>query len=77
MYQFPAICGEIVVAFQLVPRGELVTDKRWVIFQAYYRGPHSVELAWDDFMGFAVTALTPESETLAEEIAHWFIANHS
>jgi len=56
--------------FQLKKSGNYVKslDEK---FQEYRNSDGRVSIDWDIWSGFAVTALTPESESLVKNIGNW------
>jgi hypothetical protein len=67
---YHAACRRIVRAFDLKPSTDLVAGLD-VVFQLYTRDVFKVVLRWDIWMGFSVSADTPDSDKLVDEIARW------
>lgn len=73
---YPAVCAEIVSAFQLLPGGELVVGLGLdQMFWDYRRGEQVVELAWDNWSGFIVTAKNSTAESLVQDIGNYLLSS--
>lgn len=70
-----AVRDALVDSFRLVPDNPLVTNGFDIVFQDFRRGELAVGLEWDNWSGFIVTAKTPESEPLVQEIASWLLGS--
>ncbi len=70
---FPPICAELISAFELLPSRELVTNGWDIYFRDYRRGEQEIQLAWDNWSGFIVCAISPSAEPLVNEIGAWFL----
>jgi hypothetical protein len=68
--QYAAISADIVEAFQLVPDNPPIVGLDSV-FREYQRGEQSIDLAWDNWSGFFVTARNWVAESLVREIAEY------
>ena len=68
--RYPFLCKAIRDHFHLVATDSLVIGPD-VLFQNYSRDGHEVGLEWDIWMGFSVTANSPDSEVLVREIGGW------
>jgi hypothetical protein len=63
----------LAAMFDLVPEGGPVTNGYDIAFRDYRRGGQVVELAWDNWTGFTVVAMNPDSEPLVQEIGDWLL----
>lgn len=70
---YPALCSALVSAFGLITTRALVTNGCDIAFQDYRRGEEVVELTWDNWSGYTVTAKTAASGSLVREIAAWML----
>ena len=69
---YSQICQEITVAFNLESDGKLVTNAVDIAFKDFNSPLGPVQMAWDNWSGFTVTAMTHESEPIIERIYDWF-----
>ena len=69
-FDYPAVSQKIVARFSLQPASELLIGLD-EMFRDYSRGELRIQLAWDNWCGFFVTALHTEAETLVREIAEF------
>jgi hypothetical protein len=69
--QYPALCQRIASAFGLASSGQLVTNAADVAFMEFKSEQAIVEMAWDNWSGFIVTAKSLESEPLIHRITEW------
>lgn len=65
---YPAVCAELVAAFSFEPETQLVVGLDQM-FWDFRRARQVVELAWDNWSGFIVTAKNPEAEQLVREMS--------
>ncbi len=68
---YPQVCATIATAFSLTPECASFGTGLDVVFMDYRRYEQLVELAWDNWSGFIVTAKSTDSEPLVREIASW------
>jgi hypothetical protein len=68
--EYPAVRHAVVEKFHLTADGELIVGPDQMFWEFRFDG-HLVELAWDIWMGFTVTAMSPDAESLVREIAEW------
>lgn len=73
MEMYPSLCQEIALAFGLSHDGKLVTNGVDVAFMDFRSDLGAVEMAWDNWSGFIVTAKARESEPLIQQISEWFM----
>lgn len=73
MEMYPSLCNEIAFAFSLSHNGELVTNGADVAFMNFNSDMGTVEMSWDHWSGFVVTAKLRESEPLIQRISEWFM----
>lgn len=71
---FPAVFQAVVTEFRLTQTCELVVGPDQMFWDVR-SGDQVVELAWDIWMGFTVTAKSPEAEPLVRAIATWLCSN--
>lgn len=70
---YPSVCREIAMAFELSRDCNLVTNGVDVVFVDFQSEAGTIEMAWDNWSGFIVTAKSRESEPLVQRISEWFI----
>ncbi|MBL8818553.1 MAG: hypothetical protein JNL58_21170 [Planctomyces sp.] len=70
---FPSMCREIAMAFELSRDCNLVTNGVDVVFMDFNSEAGSIEMAWDNWSGFIVTAKSRESEPLVQRISEWLM----
>jgi hypothetical protein len=73
---YPAVCADVVAAFGLQLHTLPIAGLDQV-FGAFRKGEQIVELAWDNWSGFIVTALNTEAEPLVREIGAFFESSPS
>jgi hypothetical protein len=71
---YPAISKELAVAFELVPAGP-VTAGLDLVVREYRRGDAVIDLAWDNWSGFFVTARSAAAGPLVGEIGTYLLAS--
>jgi hypothetical protein len=71
---YPAVSATVVAAFALTSDGSMVVGPDQM-FWDFRRGDQRVELAWDNWSGFFVTAKHPEAEPLVREIGAFLEAS--
>lgn len=59
---YPSCVARIVAQFSLKPSGEMIVGLDQM-FRDYNDGNSTVGLEWDNWLGFIVTAKTPDAET--------------
>jgi hypothetical protein len=73
MEQYAALCQRIATDFGLTSSDELVTNVADVAFMDFTTSKGAlVEIAWDNWSGFIVTAKSTEDEPLIHRIKKWF-----
>jgi len=70
---YPALCRAVATALSLTPLDETIVIGLDVILQDFQWDEQLVELAWDNWFGFIVTAKTSLSESLVHEIGKWLL----
>ena len=73
MEMYSSLCQDIALAFGLSHDGVLVTNAVDVAFMDFKSDLATVEMAWDNWSGFVVTAKSGESEPLIQRISEWFV----
>ena len=73
MEMYPSLCREIAFEFGLIHDGKLITNSADVAFMDFRSDQGTVEMAWDNWSGFIVTAKSPESEPLIRRISDWLV----
>lgn len=73
--EYPEVCKVVVTNFGLIPDYESLAAGLNAVFMDYRRGEQVVEMAWDNWTGFTVVAMTTNSESLVREIAAWLLQN--
>ena len=67
-HDFPVVCRKVIDHFGLKPTSELIVGPDQM-FWDFSDGASSVELAWDNWMCFMVTAKAPNAEPIVQRIA--------
>lgn len=65
---YPEVCRKVIDHFSLKPSSELVVGLDQM-FRDFTDGTLTIELAWDNWMCFTVTAKEPSAEPLVRQIA--------
>jgi hypothetical protein len=73
MEMYPSLCHEIALAFGLSLDCSPVANSVDVVLTDFRSDFGSVEMAWDNWSGFIVTAKGLESEPLVRRIYEWFL----
>jgi hypothetical protein len=70
---YPAVCKAIAARFNLEAEKKSLIVGLDEIYQNYESGGQVVQMAWDNWSGFFVIAMSPASESLVHEIAAWLL----
>jgi len=70
---YAAVCAAVAAAFPLSPDVRSFDAVEDAVSMDFRCGQQVVELAWDNWSGFIVTAKTADSESLVREIADWLL----
>lgn len=70
---YPELCKKIVDQFQLKPISKLIIGPDQM-FWDFSDGVGTIELGWDPWMGYMVTANDTEGDALVQQISQ-FLAN--
>ncbi len=73
MEMYRVLCQEIALAFGLSGERDSVTHGVDVVFMDFRPEFGVIEMAWDHWSGFMVTAKVPESEPLVRRIYEWLM----
>ncbi len=72
--RYTEVCRALASAFRLVPYTPCINGLD-LVFQDYERGDTLVNLSWDNWSGFIVTAANPAAEPLVHEMAAYLLAS--
>lgn len=67
-HSYPEVCRKIADHFNLKPSSELVVGLDQM-FWDFTSGTLTIELAWDNWFCFTITAKEPDAEPLVRQIA--------
>jgi hypothetical protein len=70
---YPAACRTVATALSLTPEPATLLVGLDLVSMHFRRGECLIELAWDIWTGFTVTAATPEAEQLVREAVTWLL----
>lgn len=65
---YPEVCRQVADHFKLKPLSELVIGNDQM-FWDFTNGKLTVELAWDNWLCFTITAKEPDAEPLIRQVA--------
>ncbi len=68
---YPAVCEALAKALNLTFDSSTFLAGMDLLLMHYRRGNLEIELAWDNWMGFTVTAKNSDAEPLVREAGAW------
>ena len=69
-HSYPDVCRQVAYHFNLKPSSELVIGLH-EMFWDFTNGKLTVELAWDTWLYFTITAKEPDAEPLVRQMANF------